>query len=97
VWLARGPYDDLHVLAERGEEVHEAFDGKGGGAVAHQCGNVRLLDAENLSRVRLLEAASLDEAVDLQGEFGLQQFLLRMGQAKVGENIAAAFFCPRCS
>jgi hypothetical protein len=33
---------------------------------------VRLLDAENLSRFRLLEAALLDQAVDLQGEFSLQ-------------------------
>lgn len=72
VRLARGLYDDLHVLAKRGEEFHEAFDGEGAGAVAHQCRNVRLLDAENLSRFRLLEAASLDEAVDLQREPGLQ-------------------------
>ena len=69
--LPRGPDDNLHILSERGEEVHEALDGKGSGAVAHQCGNVRLLDAENLSRFRLLEAALLDEAVDLQSEFGL--------------------------
>jgi hypothetical protein len=95
--LTRGPYDDLHVLAERREEVHEAFDGKGAGTVAHQCGNVGLLDAENLSRFRLLEAAALDEAVDLQGKFRFQQLPLRMRQAKVGENISAAFLCARCS
>jgi hypothetical protein len=52
--LSRGLYDDLHVLAECREEVHEAFDGKGAGTIAHQCGNVRLLDAENLSRFRLI-------------------------------------------
>ena len=72
VWLARGFYDDFHVLAERGEEVHEAFDGEGAGAVAHQRRDVRLLDAENLSGFGLLEAALLDQAVDLQGEPGLQ-------------------------
>src|ERR1700690_220531 len=72
VWLAGGLYDDLHVLAKRGEELHEAFDGEGAGTVAHQCRNVRLLDAENLSGFRLLEPALLDEAVDLQGEPGLQ-------------------------
>jgi len=94
VLLARGPYDDFHVLPERGEKVHEAFDGKGTGAVAHQCRNVRLLDAKNLSRFRLPEAASLYEAIDLQGEFGLQQLLLRMRQAEVSENIATAFFYP---
>src|SRR5690242_6255306 len=62
VLLARGPYDDLHVLPKRGEEVHKALDGKGARTVAHQCRNVRLLDAENLSGFRLLEAASLDKA-----------------------------------
>jgi hypothetical protein len=66
VGLARWPYDDFHVLPERGEEVHEAFDGKSPGAVAHQCGDMRLLDAENLSGFCLLEAAPLDEAVDLK-------------------------------
>ena len=72
VWLARGSYDDFHVLAERGEEVHEALDGKGARAVAHQRRDVRLLDAENFSGFRLLQAALLDQAVDLQGEPGLQ-------------------------
>ena len=78
VLLPRGPDDNLNVLSERGEELHEALDGKGSGAVAHQCGNVRLPYTENLSRFRLLEAALLDEAVDLEGELGLQEFLLRM-------------------
>jgi hypothetical protein len=69
--LAHGSYVHLHVLPKRCEEVHEAFDGKGVSAVAHQHRDVRLMDAENLSGLRLLEAASLDEAVDLQGELGL--------------------------
>lgn len=38
VWLAGGFYDDFDVLAEGGEEVHEAFDGEGAGAVAPVCG-----------------------------------------------------------
>jgi hypothetical protein len=33
--LARWPYDGFYALAERGEEVHEAFDGKSSGVVAH--------------------------------------------------------------
>jgi hypothetical protein len=28
VGLARWPYDDFHVLPERGEDVHEAFEEK---------------------------------------------------------------------
>jgi hypothetical protein len=69
--LARGSYDDLHVPPKHCEKVYGAFDGKGVSAVAGQRRDVRLLDAENLSGLRRLEAASLDEAVDLRGELGL--------------------------
>ena len=44
--LARRLYDDFHVLAKGGEEVHEAFNRKGACAIAHQRRDVRLLDAE---------------------------------------------------
>jgi len=55
VFLASGFHGDLDVLAEGGEKVHETFDGKGTGAVAHQDGNMRLLDAEDLASFCLLE------------------------------------------
>ena len=58
---------------------------------------MRLPDAENLSGFRLLEAAPLDEAVDLQGELGLQQFLFGMRQTEVGEDISTAFFYSQSS
>jgi hypothetical protein len=58
---------------------------------------MRLLDPENLSRFRLLEAAPLDEAVNLQGKLGLQQFLFGMRQAEVGEEISTASFHSRSS
>ena len=92
MFLARGRHGDLDVLAEGGEEVHQAFDGKGAGAVAHQGGNVRLLDAEDLAGIGLLEAAFLDEAVDLEGKLGLQELLLGIRETKVGKNVSAAFF-----
>jgi hypothetical protein len=56
---------------------------------------MRLLDAENLSGFRLLEAAPLDEAVDLQSELGLQQFPFGMRRAEVGEDISTAFLYSR--
>jgi len=37
-------------------------------AIAHQRGDVRLLDPEQLSGLRLRQAALLDDLVDLQGE-----------------------------
>jgi hypothetical protein len=73
VGLASGFYDDFHVLAQGGEEVHEALDGKGAAAVAHQCRNVRLPDAENLSGFRLLEAASFDQPVDCKVSLALNR------------------------
>ena len=95
--LARWPYDDFHVLAERREEVHEAFDGKSAGAVPDQRRDMRLLDAKNLPGFSLLEVAPLDQAVDLQGELGLQRLLFGMRQAEVGEDISTAFFYSRSS
>jgi len=88
--LTRGLHGDLDVLAEGGEKVHETLNGKGTGAIAHQGGNVRLIDAENLAGFSLLEAAFFDEAVDLQSKLGFQELLLGMREAKVGKNIAAA-------
>ena len=87
--LTRGLYGDLHVLAEGGEKIHETLNGKRAGTIAHQGGNVRLLDAENLAGFSLLEAAFFDEAVDLQSKLGFQELLLGMWEAKVGKNIAA--------
>jgi hypothetical protein len=94
LFFASGLHGDLDVLAEGGEEVHEALDGKGAGAVAHQGGNVRLLDAEDLAGIGLLEAALFDEAVNLQRKLGFQEFLFGMGEAEVGKNVSAAFFHP---
>src|ERR1019366_2377660 len=90
--LACRPDGDLNVLPQGSEEVHEALDGKAAGAVAHQCGDVGLLDAENLSGCSLGKAALLDEAVNFESQPCFQEFLLRMGDAEVGEDIPAAFF-----
>lgn len=94
LFLAGGPDGDFDVLAEGGEKVHEALDGKGAGAVAHQGGNMRLLDAEDLASFGLLEAAFFDEAINLERKLGLQKFLLGMGETEVGKNISTAFFDP---
>jgi hypothetical protein len=69
--LARRPDGDLDVLSQSGEEVHEAFDRKGTGAVAHQSRDVGLFDPENFSCFGLCNAPLFDEAVDSQCELGL--------------------------
>src|SRR5439155_26675135 len=92
--LACGPDGDLHVLPQGGEKVQEALDGEGARAVAHQGGDVRLLDAEELSRFSLGQAARFDEAVNVQRQPGFQEFLCWLGQAEVGEDVPAAFFYP---
>lgn len=91
---AGGTDGDLHVLPESDEEFHEALDGEGSGAIAHQRGDVRLADAKDSASFGLGEAAAADDAVDLQGEPGADEFALRVGQAEVGEDIAGAQFSP---
>jgi hypothetical protein len=90
--LARRLHRDLNVLAERGQKLDQPPDREIPGAVAHQCRDVRLLDAEELARLRLGQPARLDDLVDLQREPCLQKLLFGIGQAEVGENIAGAFF-----
>ncbi len=92
--FAGGLDGDLDVLPEGGEKVHEALDGKRAGAVAHQGRYVRLLDAENLAGFDLLEAAFLDEAVNLERKPGFQEFLFGMGETEVGKDVAAVFLNP---
>jgi len=92
MFLARGPYDNLHVLPKGGEKVYEAFDREGAGAVAHQGGDVGLLDAEDVPGSGLGKAARLDEAVDLQREPCFQELLFGMGKTEIGEHIPAALF-----
>jgi hypothetical protein len=44
---------DLHVLSQSGEELDQTRDREIAGAVAHQRGDVRLLDAEDCAGLRL--------------------------------------------
>jgi hypothetical protein len=92
--LASRLHGDLDVLAKSGEKIHEAFDGEGASAIAHQGRDVRLFDAEDLASFRLLEAALLDEAVNLQGKLGFQEFLFGMRETEVCKNVSGAFFHP---
>jgi hypothetical protein len=59
---------DFNVLAEVSQKLHQALDRKRPGAIPHQRGDVRLLDAEDLARLGLGQTARLDELVYLQGQ-----------------------------
>ena len=87
--LPCGPYADFYVLSEGSKKFHEALDRKGARAIAHQSRHVRLPDAQDFPRLRLLQAALLDQPVNLQRQLGFQQFLLGVGKAEVGKNISA--------
>ena len=55
-------------MAEGGKKIHQALDGETAGGVAHQRGDVRLLDAEDFAGLGLRQVALLDEAVNLERE-----------------------------
>ena len=92
MFLVGGPYGNLHVLPKGGEKVYEAFDREGAGTVAHQGGDIGLLDAEDVPGFGLDKAARLDEAVDLQSEPCFQEFLFGMGKTEIGKHIPATLF-----
>ena len=91
MWFAGGADGDLDVLSEGGEEFHEAADAEVAGAVAHEEGDLGLLDAEDFGDFDLGQVAVLEDGIDLEGELGLEQFLLGIGEAEVGEDVSAAF------
>lgn len=88
--FVRRSNDDLHVSPECGQKIHQTLDRKRSGPVAHEQRNMRLFDAQQFASFGLGDAALLDQLVDFERELGLQQFLLRVGQAEIGENIVAA-------
>lgn len=91
MWFAGGADGDLDVLAEGGEEFHEAADAEVAGAVAHEEGDLGLLDAKNCGDFDLGQAAVFEDGIDLQGELGFEQFLFGIGKVEVGEDVSAAF------
>lgn len=84
------PYGYFDVLAERGEKIHEALDRKGPGLAPHERGDVRLLDAEDFTRLSLCKPALFNQAVDAQCQMRLELLTFGVRKPEVGENVAAA-------
>jgi len=59
--FAGGADGDFDVLAEGGEKFHEAADAEVAGAVAHEQGNLGLLNAENFGEFDLGRAAGFED------------------------------------
>jgi hypothetical protein len=51
------PHGDFNILPERGQKVHEAFDGKGPQVTSPERRHMRLFDAKDFTRLRPREAA----------------------------------------
>ena len=79
--FAGGSDRDFDVLAEGGEKFHQATDAEVAGTVAHEQGDLGLLDAEDFGQFDLGQAAGFEDGIDLQGELGLEQFLLGIGKS----------------
>jgi hypothetical protein len=85
------PHGHFNVLPETGEKFKQPPNRETARAIAHQEGDVRLFDAERRRCLALREAALPDDAADPEREAGFDQFLFRVGQAELGEDIGAAF------
>ena len=83
-------YGYFHVLAECGGKIHEALDGKSPGLPSHERRDMRLLDAEDFARLRLGEAAPLDQPVDAQRKARLELLAFGVRKSEVGKDVAAA-------
>src|SRR5262249_16207931 len=87
-------YRDFHVLPESREKLGQTSDRKIAGTVAHERGDMGVLDAQDLAGLGLCQATCCDQFVDLQSQAGLEQLLLRIRQSEIGKDVAAARFCP---
>ena len=88
--LAGGTEGNSDILTEGRKKFYEAPHGKAAGAVSHQQGDLRLLHAEDFGNLGLRLAAALEDGMDLQGELGLEQLLLGIGEAQIGKDVSAA-------
>jgi hypothetical protein len=89
--IGTGADDDFEVAAEAREEVHEALYGETIEAIAGECGDFGLVDAEMAGSAGLGKAALGEDAVDGDGETDFGVFFLGVGEAEIGEDVAGAF------
>jgi len=81
--------DDLHVLPECHEKVHQALDGKAFQLVMQECRDLGLVDAERGCNLRLGEPLPLDNQVQGCSQPGLGVEFRRIRQSHIGKNVDA--------
>jgi hypothetical protein len=80
------------ILAEDRQKFHQPPDGQRRSSQAHEAGDLGLGGAKKCCGGHLCVFAGRDDAVNLRRELCLEQFLLGLLQADIGEHVAAAFF-----
>src|SRR5262245_5826813 len=86
--------DSLPCSLRVGQKLHQPIDRENACPVAHQGGNVRLLDAEDGRSLCLGPAALLDDFVDSHRQARPQQLLLGLRQLEIGKDVAASILRP---
>ncbi len=81
----------LHILAEGRQEFLQPSNRKTSGTIAHEQRHVWLPDAEKFRGLHLRQPSITDNSIDLKRQMRLHQFLLRIRQAEVSEDVTAAF------
>lgn len=86
----RGRHDNVDVAPERGQEAHQTLGRKAGQPAVQQVRDFGLIDLEPPGGRLLGEAPRPDQPGQRTRQGGLGQPLLRLGEAEIGEDIAAA-------
>src|SRR5271166_5451515 len=86
------PDFDAHRLAEVLEKIQKLIGRESAEVSVHQMRNLRLGNPKKLGNGALFKLLGLKDFVNVKANFGAHEQLVRLLQAQVGVNIAAAFF-----
>ena len=92
--MRSGSHGDLDRTAEKIQEAEESFERVAGGSPAHQGRNLGLIESQNFRRPYLRQLPFRDRLADLLNESRFGEQYIRLGKAKVGKDVATAFFNP---
>ena len=84
------PDHDLHVLIERDEKLHQAFNRELVKAVVSQGGDFGLRYAEQGANLALFQLARLEQIIHGQRQAGLGLQLSGIGKAQIGEDVGGS-------
>src|SRR2546430_12166006 len=85
----RGFHDNLDVASEPGEAVQQAALRNPAKVSPQERGHLRLRQSQQMPRLRLSQALTLDEFGDLGHELGLDKHGLRIRHADISVDVSA--------